>query len=61
MNISMSKIKGTRGRIDEASVLEEKIVMEKREENSQVKICKIKRLPGRWYSLFLVLIDFSID
>ena len=29
MNISMSKIKGTRGRIDEASVLEEKIVMEK--------------------------------
>ncbi|PHT41041.1 ATP synthase subunit 9, mitochondrial [Capsicum baccatum] len=38
MNISMSKIKGTRGRIDEASVLEEKIVMEKREENSQVEM-----------------------
>jgi len=29
MNISMSKIKRRRGRIDEASVLEEKIVMEK--------------------------------
>ncbi|PHT33604.1 ATP synthase subunit 9, mitochondrial [Capsicum baccatum] len=38
MNISVSKIKGTRERIDEESVLEEKIMMEKRKENSQVEM-----------------------
>lgn len=46
MNISMSKIKRTRGRIDEASVLEEKIVMEKREENEKVEMLEGAKLMG---------------